>query len=101
MMKGRRLRTLFSWMVRATISLPVPDSPRRSTPTSVRATLPMLLNISIHAGELPIRRTLRVPLGETGDGDARRAIEFFASPVILMEGLGMCVSEIQGSNLQI
>lgn len=41
-MNGFLLRALFSCMVRATISLPVPDSPSKSTATSVRATWPIL-----------------------------------------------------------
>ena len=37
--KGWPLRTLTSWMARATSSLPVPDSPFTSTGAMLRATL--------------------------------------------------------------
>ena len=38
-------------------------------------------------------------IGETGDGDTRRSVELFASPVVLMKWFGVGVCEVQGSDL--
>ena len=53
--KGCLRRRLSSWMVRATISLPVPLSPRRSTVASVGATRAILSYTSCIEAERPTR----------------------------------------------
>ncbi len=51
--KGPRALRLAMWMARAASSLPVPDSPRRSTATSEGATRPTSSSMRLNAGDRP------------------------------------------------
>ena len=62
---GPSRRALSRWSVRATTSLPVPDSPRNNTVESDDATLAMDRNTSIMAGLAPSREGRSAPVAES------------------------------------
>jgi len=70
--KGPAARAPCSWMVRATSSLPTPDSPRMYTGAWLRATLAMVARRVAIAGESPSRRL--ACSGGGGGGFGRSAL---------------------------
>ena len=63
---GPLARAPSSWMVRATSSLPTPDSPAMYTGAWLRATLAKVVRSSVMAGDWPNRRAATLPAAGEG-----------------------------------
>ena len=70
---GPRLRADARWMNRATTSLPVPDSPVKSTVVSVGATCVAARSTFFHVSDGPTMRPYPLRESSSSDSDRRRA----------------------------